>query len=179
MSSAACDPMIKQGGNVVVGTQGEAIHHFIGLHGQYISTGSRNVDFTTSQDHAIFGAGGAQSEINLWSLANAHFGETFAVSFSSELTQYTGGTGTARKEQILQNCLCASTGNAVINAPSISIQVEKRPLNLYVFTAYLETNIQQKTLSITQVRYRYYLLMACCFVSHFILQVVMTVAQSI
>jgi hypothetical protein len=67
----------------------------------------------------------------------------------------------------------------VIKTPSISIQVEKRPLNLYVFTAYLETNIQQKTLSITQVRYRYYLLMACCFVSHFILQVVMTLAQSI
>ena len=172
--------MIKQGGNVVVGTQGETIHQFIGLHGQYISTGSRNVDFTTSQDYAIFGAGGAQSEINLWSLANAHFYEKFAVSFSTELTQYTGGTGTARKEQILDNCLChSSTGSAVIKTPSISIQVEKRPLNLYVFTAYLETNIQQKTLSITQVRYRYYLLMACCFVSHFILQVVMTLAQSI
>jgi len=172
--------MIKQGRNDEVETQGKAIHHFIGLHGQYISTGSRNVDFTTSQDYAIFGAGGAHSEINFWSLANVHFDQKFAVSFSMELTRYTGGTGTVRKEQILDNCLChTSVGDDVVKHPSISIQVEKRPLNLYVFTAYIETNIQQKTLSITQVRYRYYLLMACCFVSHFILKFVMTLAQSI
>jgi hypothetical protein len=62
--------------------------------------------FTTSQDYAIFGAGGAKSEINFWSLANAHFGDKFAVSFSTELTPYTGATGTVRKEQILDNCLC-------------------------------------------------------------------------
>jgi len=151
--------MIKQGRNDEVETQGKAIHHFIGLHGQYISTGSRNVDFTTSQDYAIFGAGGAHSEINFWSLANVHFDQKFAVSFSMELTRYTGGTGTVRKEQILDNCLChTSAGDSVIKHPSISIQVEKKPLNLYVFTAYIETYIQRKTLSITQVRYRYRLL---------------------
>jgi hypothetical protein len=39
--------MIKQGGNVKVKTQGKDINQFIGLHGQYISTGPRNVDFTS------------------------------------------------------------------------------------------------------------------------------------
>ena len=77
------------------------------------------------------------------------------MSFSTELTQYTGGTGTARKEQILNNCLChTDVRDSVVKHPSISIQVEKRPRNLYVFTAYIETYIQRKTLTITQVRYR-------------------------
>lgn len=170
--------MIKQGRNDEVNTQGEAIDKFIGLHGQYISTGPRNVDFTTSRNYAIFGTEGAHSEINFWSLANAHYDETFAVSFSTELKRYTGGT--VRKEQILDNCLChTAAGENVVKHPSISIQVEKRPLNLYVFTASLETSIQQKTLSITKVRYQYYLLMACCFVSLFILKFLMTLAQSI
>jgi hypothetical protein len=147
--------MIKQGGNVKVKTQGKDIYRFIGLHGQYISTGSRNVDFTSSQNYAIFGAWGAKSEINFWSLANAHFDDKFAVSFSTELTRYMGATGTVRKEQILDNCLChSSAGENVVKTPSISIQVEKRPRNLYVFTAYLETSNAKKTLSITQVRYR-------------------------
>jgi hypothetical protein len=147
--------MIKQGGNVKVKTQGKDINQFIDLHGQYISTGPRNVDFTSSQNYAIFGAGGAKSEINFWSLANAHFDDKFAVSFSMELTPYTGATGTVRKEQILDNCLChSSVGEHVVKTPSISIQVEKKQRNLYVFTAYLETSNAKETLSITQVRYR-------------------------
>ena len=152
--SKTCNPMIKQGGNVKVKTQGKDINQFIGLHGQYISTGPINVDFTTSQDYAIFGAAGAKSEINFWSLANAHFDDKFAVSFSTELTPYTGATGTVRKEQILDNCLChSSVGENVVKHPSISIQVVKKQRNMYVFTAYLETSIANRTLSITQKSY--------------------------
>jgi hypothetical protein len=60
-------------------------------------------------------------------------------------------TGTVRKEQILDNCLChSSVGENVVKHPSISIQVVKKQRNMYVFTAYLETSIANRTLSITQ-----------------------------
>ncbi|CAC5419278.1 unnamed protein product [Mytilus coruscus] len=90
------------------------------------------VDFQTDPDAMKLTPDG---HIIMYRLANYDFQQAFAVSFKLQLS----ASSQSGLQQILINCIYPDTATALIDTPSISIQVGKSPTGDYTFFSQLQT----------------------------------------